>query len=160
MNVVRWIIICLLSCTSIACVTTYTGDKPNFELRGVAAERELDKFTINESIWNHGMNNLEMGGEHYWLSSLRPVIADVSPKANERIGKTRWKRILPWVFFAGAVYVTYQRDYGQFPLYMGLLGATLGASFYATYDLSESAKQYNQDLRSKFAPQIKLNYSY
>jgi len=159
-GIMRWSFLCILFSLSVGCVTTYMGEKPDFQLRGVAAEKEFHKFTINESIWSHGYTNLEMGGKLYWLSSLRPVIKDVSPKADERIDATRWKRILPWVFFAGAVIVSTQRDFGQLPLFMGFIGASLSASIYASYDLGQSAKIYNQDLKSKFAPQISLKYNY
>jgi hypothetical protein len=156
----------LMICGSVfatGCVTSYKGPMPDLTLRGEAAEKEIQQYTLT----HQGVKVLSMGAEktNYWKGSLLPVVETVSPLAHAEMKRSNWWFHGSYLILASAVLVltadlSGDHDLDSEGLYYGLIGASIGVSGYSYYVNSRATKQYNQDLRTRLTPQISYRWEF
>lgn len=147
------------------CATTYTGEGPDFSLKGAEAKAEIRKFTIDPAFSQHGADVYRMGPERtaYWRSSLEPMISEVSPAAMQTIETVKWWQLAQLTFLAAAVGILISPNYSWSSLsgpYYAVIGLSIGAGVYGNIVAGDAADQYNRDLEQKFAPQLSLRFPY
>lgn len=149
------------------CATTYSGSGPNFNLKGAEANREIEKFSIDPNFFEHGVEAAKMGPErtNYWMSSLKPMITNVSPEAAKTLHRADGWFLADQILLLGAVAVLIGANPSststawQGPFWT-LWGISVGAGIYSNVLVSDAIDQYNHDLRQKFAPQISYQFTY
>lgn len=151
------ILVFLILCTG--CATHYKGLPPNFALQGAEADKEIEKFTINR--WTSGSEVFDMPGMSpgpttYWKDSMMPIVESVSPEGSQRLKRVKYIQYANTFFLAAALAVfigdSHDNNFEVQEVYYGLLGLAVGSTGYGLYEVNQSLKQYNQDLRGKFTP--------
>jgi hypothetical protein len=154
-----------------ACASTYRGPDPDFSLTGAAAVAEAGKFELDETIHLEGRGSwFEMGPKKDWytVSSLRPMIARVSPEAESTISRARKWRVAEYAaVLVGAAALTVaalddDRRTANPVCVVGLmtLGAAAGFNWKYGSLLSTAASEFNHDMRHRFTPALSFNYTF
>jgi len=163
-----FIALVMIICSSCS---SYPGPyKPDFTLTGEAREQEIQKFSFKEGFFHQGVWQFAMGPQEkpYWISSLKPVITEVSPEAWKHVEEAHASHRYGQITFALALAILiseltdgdkeFSRD--QALLYWPLLGVTLGSSLLSVRSMNRAAGQYNRDLRARFDPVVGWNFSF
>jgi hypothetical protein len=148
-----------------ACATTYQGEAPNFKLTGAAARAEAAKFALNADhhvVWRGDWFEMGPSGEHYSISSLRPVIDPVSPTAQENLVRARrWRIAQIGAVGTAAIAATMALALTQTPSQqtaaaVAALSAGAAFGFGFVYDslVTSAATQFNHDLGRSFTPAL------
>ncbi|MCJ8275815.1 MAG: hypothetical protein HRT44_04665 [Bdellovibrionales bacterium] len=153
-----------------ACATQYKGPSPDFSLKGEAAEKEIENFSLSESYWGQAPGAVYMGPEKnfYYLNSVRPIINDVSPIANQKIKtahKWAWAgNILMWgaLAYLAAIIIDDGSEFGsdERTVYYSIIGASFATGFVSSGYMQSAVKQYNRDLRARFTPKLTYNWKF
>ena len=154
------------------CVTNYKGKGPDFSLKGAEAQKEIERFTFGDHYMDQRPKAFEMGPSGrrtvYWSDSLKPIIKNVSPEGYAELERAEWWADAWWVPYGIALGVLaaelINKDKDWHPasqaIFWSALGTSIGFSFYQLSVMESSAKKYNQDLKSKFAPGIGYNVDF
>lgn len=154
-----------------ACASAYKGPEPDFRQTGAAARAEADKFTLDESPHFEGRGSwFEMGNQKDWytVSSLQPLIEQVSPEAGVIVRRAQVWRTAQWIVLgaavaAGVAAATNEHRSSRDMIAFGALlagGAGVAINFHYGSLLSSAAAQYNLDLRRSFTPSLGLNWNF
>ncbi len=155
------LIVALIFCTG--CATHYKGPPPNFALQGAEAEKEIEKFSINR--WTSGSDVFDMPGMSpgptiYWKDFMMPIVESVSPEGSQRLKRVKYIQYANVFFLVAALAVfigdSHDNNFEVQEVYYGLLGLAVASTVYGHYEVNQSLKQYNQDLRGKFTPKVTL----
>jgi hypothetical protein len=143
---------------------TYSGAKPDFSQKDqTSADAEYKKFELSESYFRNNGEILttEKDGVGYSLSSIKPLLQDVSPGAKEKAEIAQDLNIFGWLFWAGAVGAILSNSSpavknASWVLLAGSVALWEGGRA----EMQAAAMEYNHDLRSKLTPKVTLNFNY
>ena len=136
-------------------------EKPNFNLTGADAQKEFDKFEMDIVSWSRGKFESEGAFTTFKTSEALPLMEEVSPKSVEMLKNNNTKEYISIGLFAAWIATSFIRKDGNIsPLYWYGAGAALGYGFYLNYQREKVAEQFNEDLKSKFAPSLGYTFQY
>jgi hypothetical protein len=141
-----------------ACVSNYTGPKPNLDLKGQAAQEEFDKFKIyRPTFFGDGRYVVRLGEnqDEVTTESVRPIIYEVSPVAKEKLEKADHIAAIGWIpLIAAITMIPRVNNWSteEYQLYYGLLLTSFGINVYSFGVHRDAIDDYNVDLK------LKLNF--
>jgi len=141
----------------------YVGPPPNLSSPQSSAD-ELEKFTFAQRASFSDIYSVKMGpaNDMYSMASLKPIVAEVSP---EGLKKINWAQTIPYYNFAligiativGFSNINSRTNQAYF---YGLLGLSVGLSFYTRSVYQDGINDYNRDLQKKLSPTVTWNKNF
>lgn len=140
---------------------SYKGPPPDFNLSGEVAKAEYKKFELNSSFSLVGPV-IMMGSERnlYTLSSIQPLIENVSSGAKIKLRKANYYGAAGFVLIGVALVAFNQHTNFADALALTSIAGAVGAGVYSTILVTDAIRDYNQDLKNKFTPQLSYKFSF
>lgn len=142
---------------------SYRGPAPDFS-SSAAKEDELNNFTFGPRDYFSDIYSVKMGPalDRYSMFSVKPIVAEVSPEALQKINRAEALPVYGLALIGLAAIIGYSNVTARTNqiFFYGLLGASLGVSFYARSLYQEGLDDYNRDLKKKLAPNVTWNKSF
>ena len=138
-------------------------EKPNFNLTGVEAQKDYDRFKLERvSIMRGRVFESENVFRTAEIKKLYPLIEEVSPGTKKLMEDFRLRENAIWGIWAlwGATAFIRDSDGKISNLYWLGFGTTIGYSIYIDNRRSKFADQFNKDLKSKFRPGFAYNFEF
>lgn len=137
-----------------SCASKRISEKPNFNLSGKEAEKEIKKYKLRFVNIYYGGFDDELF-KNFNTKELRPLMKEVSPKSLEMLEKTKVKEMINWGILAFGLSTFFVKDSdGKQPLYWWGLGSIIGYGIYINIERDKVADQFNEDLKGKFIPSV------
>lgn len=148
-------VLLLSACTIIPSKRAY--ERPDFSLTGEAANKEIERFRLDEISPQAARFQSEKSNQYAHTEDVKPLVEEVSPKAIERIEKSKIHNPINWTLF-GLWIATNFIDDGKYWWYG--LGANVGWSIYMSNYRENTATQFNKDLKAKFRPTLSYLFQF
>ncbi len=155
-----FILLFLLGCSTSQRVL----EKPNFNLKGKAAQKEYKRFEVDfitrEQISFSSERFLEVGSLRADNEAGKKLMQDVSPRSVEMLEKRAYQSYISWGILALMVADALSNKELTNTYWMGL-GVLAGYDYYNRYYYNTDIRdQFNQDLKKKFSPSLSYGFSF
>lgn len=159
----RAIISALIVCAMLnGCATAYTGPQPDFSQTGPDAIVEYKKFELGNSYGAVNTHSVEMNNQPYFTETVEPIINQVSPTSTATLKTMRIAHYVSLGFLVATLATIFapQDSWAHQTGYWIGLGGILASGIYVNVSGMRAAREFNNDLKSKFTPALALSKTF